>query len=111
MATRVILIDDLDGESEADESLDFALQGDRFEIDLSGKHAAEMRDVLQPYLDAARKVAGSPKVPTRSAMRRRASKNARAWVRQNGWDVTERGRIPKEAMQAWEDAGSPAAAA
>jgi hypothetical protein len=46
-----MLIDDIDG-GEADETITFALDGTQYEIDLSGKNAAKMRDGLARYIGA-----------------------------------------------------------
>lgn len=49
MAIRriTILEDDLDG-SDADEPVTFALDGKAYEIDLTDKHASDLRSVLRP---------------------------------------------------------------
>jgi hypothetical protein len=47
------LVDDFDG-SPAAETVTFALDGATYEIDLSAENAAELRDVLQPWMDAGR---------------------------------------------------------
>jgi hypothetical protein len=47
------LVDDFDG-SPAAETVPFALDGRSYEIDLSAENAAELRDVLQPWIDAGR---------------------------------------------------------
>ena len=56
MAQKVqtLLVDDLDG-GEAGETVQFALDGTSYEIDLSAGHAAELRSALARYADAARK--------------------------------------------------------
>jgi hypothetical protein len=56
MATKVIttLIDDIDG-GEADETVSFGIDGVGYEIDLTGANAAVLREVLAPYIAAARK--------------------------------------------------------
>jgi len=55
MAKTVIvkLTDDLDG-GDADETVQFALDGRSFEVDLSGANAAKLRDVLKPYMEKGR---------------------------------------------------------
>src|SRR3954451_4623497 len=52
--SRVRLVDDLDG-SEADESVEFTLDGMSLEIDLSKDNAAKLRDILAPYVAAGRR--------------------------------------------------------
>jgi hypothetical protein len=97
MAQRVsvLLVDDIDG-SEAEETISFGLDGTRYEIDLNGKHAQELREQLERYVRAARRVTGSS---SRSARVRRASaddksKEVRDWARERGLEVNDRGRIP-----------------
>ena len=55
--TQVVLVDDLTGDP-ADTTVKFALDKTEYEIDLSNKNAAEMREGLSRYVDAARKVNG-----------------------------------------------------
>jgi len=46
------LVDDLDG-GDAEETVKFALDGIQYEIDLSDKNAAKLREVFAPYVGAA----------------------------------------------------------
>jgi hypothetical protein len=66
MAQRVhiVLVDDINGDS-ADETVSFALDGVEYEIDLSDRNAAKLRDTLTMYIGSARKI------PTRRRSRRR----------------------------------------
>ena len=73
MAQRVqiILEDDYDG-GTADETVSFALDGAEYEIDLSAKNAAGLRDALAPWLasrtqDRWTQKAGQPSRPVRPA--------------------------------------------
>jgi hypothetical protein len=99
--TVVTVTDDLDG-SEAEETIRFAIDGTEFEIDLSKAHANELRGTLKPYIKAARKSG------RRRAGRRRTAnsdkeetKAIRDWARQQGMEVSDRGRIPAEIQQAY----------
>ncbi len=58
MAKQIIhkLVDDLDG-GDADETVKFALDGIQYEIDLSDKNAAKLRDVFAQYVASGSKVA------------------------------------------------------
>lgn len=102
----IILVDDLDG-SEADETVRFGLDGTSYEIDLTSAHAAELREALAPYVGHARK-SGSGGRRTRSSSTSSSSGPAaadvRAWGRENGYDVPERGRIPAELREAYDAA-------
>ncbi|QDF18047.1 Lsr2-like DNA bridging protein [Microbacterium phage Belthelas] len=59
MARRTIelLTDDLDGsDGDGVATVTFALQGTTWEIDLSPENFAQLDQVLQPYMDAGRRV-------------------------------------------------------
>lgn len=116
--TTVQLVDDIDG-SEAEETVSFGLDGTSYEIDLSGEHAAGLRDALAPYVGAARK-AGSASKGRRGGARRGSDGSAggsptihrqrtiqiRQWARDQGIQINERGRIPSRVVQAYEAAQS-----
>ena len=63
-------IDDLDG-SAAEGTVLFGLDGTEFEIDLNTRHAQDLRDALARYVDAARRVGGTARRPSRGARRDR----------------------------------------
>jgi Lsr2 len=113
---NVKYVDDLDG-SDAAGTVTFGLDGRAYEIDLSGDNAAKLRDSLADYIAAARKSDGSPtpggrraqKMTTNSGPRpqpldREQTAAIRAWARQNGHQVSERGRIPKTVVEAFQAA-------
>ena len=90
----IALEDDLDG-GPAAETVRFALGGAEYEIDLSKKNAAAFRKQLAPYLEHARKAGRAPsRRPARSAASRQRSGDIRAWAKERGLAVSERGRIP-----------------
>ena len=85
----------------------FALEKDQFEIDLCANHAIEVHAMLREYIANARHIGKAPKVriqPNRSMNQRRKSKAQRLWANQNGWNLSDRGRIPVDAVKAYEDA-------
>ena len=100
MAQRIqtLFIDDIDG-GEADGTVRFALDGAEYEIDLSSKHNDELRSSLRSYIDHARKVSGSARrgvrPPWPQAQHRRTVA-VRAWARENGHDIKDRGRVPAD---------------
>jgi hypothetical protein len=61
MAQTVIvkLTDDIDG-GDAHETVSFALNGQRYEIDLNENNAKALRDALGPFIEKARPVRGAP---------------------------------------------------
>ena len=106
MARQVIsvLTDDLDGtEGKGIETVRFGLHGATYEIDLTRAHAKELEKALRPYLDKARK-AGRPSSARRSV--KSDAKTVRAWAVANGYDVPDRGRIPKTVQEAFQAAGN-----
>jgi hypothetical protein len=102
---QVLLVDDLDG-GEASETVSFSLDGTAYEIDLSEKNAAELRDAFAKYVGSARKSGrsgGGGSGPARSSGRSSRSSTAmdrdqaaaiRAWAKKQGLQVSDRGRIP-----------------
>jgi Lsr2 len=104
MAQRVqiILEDDYDG-GTADETVSFALDGAEYEIDLSSKNAAGLRDALAPWLARARKTGGRRKRTTKASGSSSTS-DIRAWAQAQGLDVSSRGRVSAEVREAYEKA-------
>ena len=107
MAQRVnvVLVDDIDG-SDAAETVGFALDGVDYEIDLSDEHAAELRNSLSLYVGHARRTGGRRKSGKRSSApaapeATTSAAEIRAWARDNGWDVPERGRVSAEVREAY----------
>lgn len=96
MATRiaVALEDDLDG-GPADETLRFGLGGSEYEIDLSTQNAARFRQQLAPFIEHARKAGrGQRRRSARTASDRERGSDIRAWAKDQGIAVSDRGRIP-----------------
>ncbi len=106
---QILLVDDLDG-GEASETVEFALDGTSYEIDLSEKNAAALRDALAIYVAEGRKVTGrrgsssKPKAARSSSNGGPAASEIREWARANGWDVPERGRVSAEVRKAYDAA-------
>jgi hypothetical protein len=103
--TLVILEDDLDG-GEAAETVSFSLDGVAYEIDLSTKNAAKLRDAMALYVGSARRVGGragrgKAKAPRSGNAR---TSDIREWARATGLDVSERGRIPAAIIEQYEKA-------
>jgi hypothetical protein len=109
VARKVIttLVDDINGtpiKEGQGETVTFALDGVNYEIDLSDENAAKLRTVLDEYTDKGRRVG---RATTGKAAPRRASGSgpkedlsaARAWLRANGHEVSERGRIAANLLE------------
>jgi len=95
--------DDMDG-GKADLTVSFAFDGKAYEIDLSEANAAQFREVLQPYVEAARPVSNAkPSSRGRKANQSKATPaQIRQWARDSGYEVSERGRIPADVVAAYE---------
>lgn len=111
MARKVItlLTDDLDG-SEADRTIEFGIDGVTYTIDLSEKNVGKLRNALDVYIAAGSRV-GRGSVEGRRPVRRGGgsptrtdrdqNKAIREWAVKNGYDVSERGRIPASVVEAY----------
>jgi nucleoid-associated protein Lsr2 len=86
------LVDDIDG-SPATETVLFALDGVAYEIDLTKRHAAGLRNAFATYVGAARRTRGSRPRATRSRVTS-DSRTIREWAKANKVPVPDRGRIP-----------------
>jgi hypothetical protein len=99
---QVLLVDDLDG-GEATETVSFSLDGTAYEIDLSSDNANKLRKDFQAYIDHARKGGGGGRRRrARTGPGRERSAEIRAWARQRGHKVSERGRIPATIISEYE---------
>jgi len=113
--TLIQLLDDLDG-SEASATVEFALDGKAYQIDLSDHNASRLRADLEPFIEAARQVGGGrrrrPANQPQAAGRQPTSPSpgsgrvhntaVREWARANSWDIADRGRIPANVLAAYE---------
>ena len=107
--TEVRLVDDVDG-SAADETVQFGVDGRSYEIDLSSPNAARLREALATFVAAARKGPRADRAPARGGSRRAQSATNRAenhrirdWARSAGFEVSDRGRIPAEGLNAYRE--------
>jgi hypothetical protein len=115
MAQRVTvqLIDDLDRTSTQDVStVNFAIDGAEYQIDLSEGNAEKLRDHLAPFVGVARRAGGRVQrgglvttVSTPLVSRDKDQARAiREWARQNGYTLSNRGRIPSNVIDAFDNA-------
>ena len=98
----VALEDDLTG-GPAEQTVRFAFEGTGYEIDLNAKNAAAFGKQLAPYLEHARRAGrAQPRRPGRSGRQR--SGDIRAWAKEHGLAVSERGRIPAGVLEQYDAA-------
>ena len=116
MAKNLIVevTDDIDGSVIADgtgESIEFSVDGVDYAIDLKDKNAKEFRKALGYYIEHAAKVGGrrrprssaevaasAKKSPKRDPEQTRA---IRQWAFDQGYEISERGRIPADIEEAY----------
>jgi hypothetical protein len=109
--TIVTLVDDIDG-SEATENVEYGLDGRTYEIDLNPDHAKALRESLADFIPYSRrtdnqrpaKPAAQAKPGKRTTADREQLQAIRDWARQNGHEVSERGRISKSVREAFDAA-------
>lgn len=111
MARKVIyqLVDDLDGAELAEgagETVEFALDGTAYEIDLSEANAAELRGALDAYITAARQKSRVRRTAAATSAKpaRRNLAPIREWAAEQGHELPKRGRIPVAIVDAYEAA-------
>ncbi|TCI97480.1 Lsr2 family protein [Aeromicrobium sp. IC_218] len=117
--TRVQIVDDLDGtvlEDGEGQTLEFALDGQAYTIDLKPEHAQQLRDALGPWVAHATRVSSSRRASSNGSSRRSSSTRSasgmtpeelnevREWARSNGYQVADRGRIKASVLEAFEAA-------
>ena len=109
-SVTVMLIDDID-QSKAAETVHFGVDGSAYEIDLSARHASELRSRLGRYISAARR---KRQAPARARRQRRArprtqtdrerSRRIRSWAMERGLLASPRGRIPQRVAEEYQAA-------
>jgi hypothetical protein len=92
---KTVLVDDLTGEP-ATETVQFGVDGRHYELDLTKDNAKQLRAELKTYVRSARPVA-PPKQAQEAA-------RIRAWAKENGYEVSPRGRIHREVIEAYRQA-------
>lgn len=95
------LVDDLDG-TVAVETVTFGLDGASYEIDLNTKNATKLRKALADFVGAGRKVNG--KRQTNGKKPDVDTKAVRAWAIDNGYEISDRGRVPVDVVEAYKAA-------
>ena len=117
MAKHVIhhVTDDLDGSPDA-ATIQFALDGQVYEIDLAPRSEAKFRDVLAPFIDHATVVNAGGKTSRGRGTRpsaadqtdRDQASRARQWALDNGVQLPARGRVARAVLDAMADDNVPA---
>lgn len=111
MAQKIVLVDDLDGESEATNILTFFLDGSEYEIDLNAENNAKYeeeiaahRQMLEFLADHGRRVERAKKLAPKARTKADYDK-IREWARKNGFpQVKGAGRIADHILKAYDNA-------
>jgi Spy/CpxP family protein refolding chaperone len=99
---QVVVSDDLDG-SDGAETVTFGLDGVSYEIDLAEKNQAKFEKAFEPYVQAARRISRSRRTSSARTTGPRIDRAVvRAWAKEQGLHVSERGRIRVVVMQQYE---------
>ncbi len=81
----------------------FSLDGRDYEIDLCERHSQKFDEAVGRFAERARKVgsrAGKPR--RRTTAHRQRSAEIRAWAKQSGMEMSDRGRIPANVIAKYE---------
>ncbi|GAA4069316.1 Lsr2 family protein [Actinomadura miaoliensis] len=108
MATKVVMVDDIDGyDGEDVAKRDFEVAGAKFTIDLGDanhKRLQEALDTLTPFLEKAAvvKAAGRSRksaADTSPKLRGYTNTDVREWAKEQGIEVSVRGKIADEVYE------------
>lgn len=113
---EIVLEDDLDG-GVADKTVEFAWNGDAYEIDLSNKHAGEFEKAMTRWVESARRLSAAARSQVASSGSRSHSRKGtrtdpaqlaavRAWAKEQKLPVSDRGRIAASVAEAYQKAHS-----
>jgi Lsr2 len=98
----VVITDDLDGEAGA-KTVTFGFDGVSYEIDLATANRDKLEKALAPFIGAARRArAGTRRGASRPAAPSVDRAAVRAWAREAGLNVSDRGRISAEIMSQYD---------
>ena len=133
MGRKYVLVDDLDGTELPDDTrpINLTLGRSSYSLYLSDDNHAKLLEAVGPFIENAEKVTGatatvkSAATADDSGWSKTDKQAARYWAIETGFEypdkqaknkdgsplmkkVGDRGRVPTEALEAWEKAGSPA---
>lgn len=117
MSEKIIrqLIDDLDGkpiDHRYGERIHFSYQGTNYRIDLRPTNADKFEAALQPFVEAAEKIANTRHGSRRTAAQathdsprsKEQNQKIRQWATMHGYAVGSRGRVKPEILRAFDAA-------
>lgn len=105
MAKVVQFTDDIDGNGEDVETVFFMANGQFREIDLSKANRDKFARALKPYVEKGRESTRvrvlANIVSTVNGNAQTEAETIRAWAKANGHEVSERGRLPQDIIDAY----------
>lgn len=123
---QVTTLCDVDSDDEG-ATFSFALRGVSYEIDLCDRHLKELEGMLEPFIDSGRRIGGRRQTTSRPSapaarpappapadgygkasndLDKDARTKVRAWAKENGFEVGDRGRISQDIYNAYQEAHS-----
>lgn len=105
VVTTTTYTDDIDG-SPAASTVNFSFNGVNYEVDLSKSNMKAFEKAIALYIGHARKIRNTR---ARASGRRSAGSghdlaDVRAWAAENGFEVSERGRVAAAVLAAYDEA-------
>ena len=105
--------DDLDGkpiDPGFEHRVTFSYQGADYQIDLRPKNADKLDAAFAPFIQSAQKLgnakkSGATQAPAKTSVASRSPEQFQAirdWANSNGYEVSGRGRIKKEIVEAFD---------
>lgn len=119
---KYLLVDDVTGDEfdpakdEGQEGVVIEFNGERVAIDLTNDSIEKLRKKLAPYLEHGAEVKPEPVAPKRvkaaasaaGRMDRGQAQAMRTWLREQGYEISDRGRIPQTMQEAYNNRGKTA---
>ena len=107
--TRTYQVDDLDGSEDDVSTVQLALDGTSYEIDLSAVNADRLREKLERFIAVGKQAAPQKSRPAKRGVKpavasRDQTQAIRDWAQQNGYAVSGRGRISRAVQEAFDAA-------
>lgn len=106
----ITYVSDLSGKEITDNdapTVHFSWDGVDYAIDLTSGEAESFHKAIEKYLSVATKTSsgrGRKSTAKKSSTGGPTAAEIRAWAKDNGYDVPERGRIPQEVREAFDAA-------
>ena len=94
--TTITISCDICGSTKDAQTHTISLDGQAREIDLCGKDGRALAKVAGKYVPHARKVRRTTATGRRTTTDRQHSADIRAWAKSQGFEVSDRGRIPAD---------------